>query len=78
MLSWQELLVIFLIVLLLFGAKRIPEIAKALGKGAREFRKAKDEITRETEAMMDAAGKHAEQQEKQTVEVPVDNEEKQS
>ncbi len=36
----QELLVIFLIVLLLFGAKRIPEIAQGLGRGIRDFKKA--------------------------------------
>ncbi|MFA4944140.1 MAG: twin-arginine translocase TatA/TatE family subunit [Lentisphaeria bacterium] len=37
-----ELLVIFLIVLLFFGGKKIPEIARGLGKGLREFKKAKD------------------------------------
>ena len=36
----QELLVIFLIILLLFGAKRIPEIAKGLGRGISDFKKA--------------------------------------
>jgi sec-independent protein translocase protein TatA len=45
----QELILIFLVILLLFGAKRIPEIAHGLGKGMREFRKAmretQDEIT---------------------------------
>ena len=52
--SWiglPELLLIFLIVLLLFGANRLPEIAKALGKSIREFKKASkdfsDEITKE-------------------------------
>lgn len=34
-----ELILIFLIVLLLFGANRIPEIAKGLGKGIRDFKK---------------------------------------
>ena len=38
----QELLLIFLVVLLLFGAKRIPDIAHSLGKGVREFKKAMD------------------------------------
>lgn len=46
----QELLLIFLVVLLLFGAKRIPDIAHGLGKGIRDFRRAmnetKDEINR--------------------------------
>jgi TatA/E family protein of Tat protein translocase len=35
-----ELLIIFLFILIFFGGKRIPEIAKNLGKGIREFRKA--------------------------------------
>ena len=34
-----ELILIFLIVLLLFGANRIPEIARGLGKGIRDFKK---------------------------------------
>ena len=37
-LSIQELMVILLIVLLLFGAKKIPEIARGLGEGIRGFR----------------------------------------
>ena len=41
-LGLPELMVIFLIVLLIFGAKKIPEIAKGLGKGINEFKKAKD------------------------------------
>jgi sec-independent protein translocase protein TatA len=40
----QELLIIFLIVLLLFGASRIPEIAKAMGKGIRDFKKATQDV----------------------------------
>lgn len=42
--GWQEILIILLIALLLFGAKRIPELAKGLGKGIREFRKGLSEI----------------------------------
>jgi sec-independent protein translocase protein TatA len=40
----MELIIIFFIVLLLFGANKMPEIARSLGKGMREFRKASDEI----------------------------------
>ena len=36
----QELLLIFLVVLLLFGARRIPDIAAGLGRGIRDFKKA--------------------------------------
>lgn len=45
----SELLVLFFIVLLFFGAKRIPEVAKALGKASREFKKAKDGVLDEFE-----------------------------
>ena len=42
-----EILIIFLVILLLFGAKRIPEIARGLGKGIREFKSATREIADE-------------------------------
>jgi len=42
-----ELIIIFLIILVIFGAKRIPEIARGLGKGIREFKSATSEITSE-------------------------------
>ncbi|MBN1253108.1 MAG: twin-arginine translocase TatA/TatE family subunit [Bacteroidales bacterium] len=45
--SGSEIFVIMLVVLLLFGSKRIPEIAKGLGKGVKEFKKATDEIKKE-------------------------------
>ena len=40
----QELLIIFLIVLLLFGANRIPEIGRARGKGIRDFKRATRDV----------------------------------
>ena len=46
-LGWQELLFILLIVLLLFGAARLPEIARSLGKAIKEFKKGMNEITQE-------------------------------
>lgn len=42
-----ELILIFLAILLIFGAKRIPEIARGLGKGIKEFKSATREITNE-------------------------------
>jgi sec-independent protein translocase protein TatA len=42
-----ELLVIMLVVLLLFGSKRLPELARGLGKSIREFKKATDEVKKE-------------------------------
>ena len=45
--SGQEIVIVALAVLLLFGSKKIPEMARGLGKGMREFRKAADDIKRE-------------------------------
>lgn len=42
-----EIIIIFLVVLLLFGAKRIPEFARGLGQGIKEFKKASSEIKKE-------------------------------
>ena len=42
-----EIAFIFLAILLLFGAKRIPEIARGLGKGIREFKDATNDIKQE-------------------------------
>ena len=44
MLGTTEVVVIVLVVLVLFGAKRIPEFAKGLGKGLKEFKDAKNDI----------------------------------
>jgi sec-independent protein translocase protein TatA len=46
-LGLPELLIIMVVILLLFGAKRIPEIAGSMGKGIREFKKNINEATRE-------------------------------
>jgi len=45
--SGAEIFIILVVVLVLFGAKKIPEIAKGLGKGMSEFRKATDDIKKE-------------------------------
>jgi sec-independent protein translocase protein TatA len=37
--GWQEVLIIVVVVLILFGGKKIPELAKGLGKGLREFKR---------------------------------------
>ena len=41
--GWPEILLILLVVLLLFGAKRLPDLARALGKSLREFKKGREE-----------------------------------
>jgi sec-independent protein translocase protein TatA len=45
----QHLIIIFLIIVLLFGGKKIPELMRGLGKGIREFKDAKDNVRREIE-----------------------------
>jgi sec-independent protein translocase protein TatA len=42
-----ELLIVLLVILLLFGAKRLPELARGMGKGIREFKKATSGIEEE-------------------------------
>jgi len=44
----QELLLILLIILVLFGARKIPELAKSLASGIKEFRKASKETDDDT------------------------------
>jgi sec-independent protein translocase protein TatA len=48
-----EMIMIFLVVLLLFGAKRLPEIGSSLGKGIREFKGSIREIEKEVKAVDD-------------------------
>src|SRR5438093_7687773 len=43
-LGFSEMLVIFIVALLVFGPKKLPELGKSLGKGIREFKKATDEL----------------------------------
>ncbi len=45
-----ELIIIFLIIIVFFGARKIPELAQGLGKAIREFKKAAREIENETKA----------------------------
>ena len=47
-----EMIFIFILILLLFGAKKLPELAKGLGKSAGEFKKAKQEMDNEIKAAM--------------------------
>ena len=56
-----ELVLIFLVILLLFGAQRLPELARGLGKGINEF---KDAVETSKKEIMDA---------KESAEAPVEN-----
>lgn len=48
-----ELLVVFLVVLLLFGGKKLPEFGRALGQGIREFKKALKSLGQDDEERKD-------------------------
>jgi len=48
-----ELLVILLVILVLFGGKKIPEIAQGIGKGIREFKKAVNNVEDEIKEVKD-------------------------
>ena len=48
-LGWNEILLILLVVLLLFGGRKIPELMRAMGKGIREFNDAKNNVRKEIE-----------------------------
>ena len=54
-LGWQEILVIFILALIIFGPRKLPELGKSLGKGLAEFKKASNELkqTWEEEVRLD-------------------------
>ena len=48
-LGYQELLIILVIVLILFGANRLPELARSLGSSVKEFKKGVNEVNKAEE-----------------------------
>lgn len=71
-LGMWEMLIILFIVLLLFGARRLPEIGGSLGKGIREFKGSLKEVEGELKeiAGSDAAESNEQQEERQKEEQP--------
>ena len=69
-----EITLILVVILLLFGGKRIPELARALGRASYEYKKAKDIIKKEAnglkEALEDSGEKPQEYQLKDNVKNP--------
>jgi sec-independent protein translocase protein TatA len=54
--GFPELMVIFVVALLVFGPKRLPELGKSLGKGIAEFRKASTDLKTSIEREIESAG----------------------
>ncbi|MGB1037007.1 MAG: twin-arginine translocase TatA/TatE family subunit [Bacteroidia bacterium] len=63
-LGGAEITVIVLVVLLLFGGRKIPELMKGLGSGIREFNKAKNEVTEQIKDGMNEAPKSEKSEDK--------------
>ena len=63
-LGLTEIALILIVVLVLFGGKRIPELAKALGKAQYEYKKAKEMLQNEAQDLKDAVEKTVENEEK--------------
>ncbi|NQU28054.1 MAG: twin-arginine translocase TatA/TatE family subunit [Candidatus Marinimicrobia bacterium] len=59
-----ELIVIFLVILLLFGAKRLPELARGLGQSIREFKGAVDGVQKEIQDAADTESSPPKEEEK--------------
>jgi len=62
--GWPEIILILLIALLLFGAKKLPEVGRSLGKGIREFKKSIRGIEDDVEKEEDEEEKKEEKSEK--------------
>lgn len=58
-LGFTEILLIALFILIVFGAKRIPELARAMGRASYEFKKAKADLEAESRDFMNVAEKAA-------------------
>ncbi|MGD8414441.1 MAG: twin-arginine translocase TatA/TatE family subunit [Candidatus Latescibacterota bacterium] len=52
-LGWSELLIIFFIILIIFGPRKLPEVAEAMGKSIQKFKKASKDARREIETGLD-------------------------
>lgn len=63
-LGLTEIVLILVVVLLLFGGKRIPELAKALGKAQYEYKKAKELLQNEAKVLKDTVEKAVVEEEK--------------
>ena len=52
-LGWSELLIIFFIILIIFGPRKLPEVAEAMGKSIQKFKRASRDAREEIEKSVD-------------------------
>ncbi len=52
-LGWSELLIIFFIILIIFGPRKLPEVAEAMGKSIQKFKKASKDARTEIESSIE-------------------------
>ena len=55
--GWPEIIIILIVALLLFGAKRLPEIGRSMGKAIKEFKKSFKDVTDELDNDLDSPEK---------------------
>jgi sec-independent protein translocase protein TatA len=55
--GWPEIIGILIVALLLFGAKRLPEIGRSMGKAIKEFKKSFKDVTDELDSDLDSPDK---------------------
>lgn len=65
-LGFWEIVLIVIVILVLFGPKRIPELARALGRANYEFKKAKSDIEAEGKELIENSEKAAEAEDKKS------------
>lgn len=54
-LGWSELLIIFFIILIIFGPRKLPEVAEAMGKSIQKFKRASKDAKEEIEAGLEGS-----------------------
>ena len=55
-LGWQELIILFAIILIVFGPRKLPEVAEAFGKSIQKFKKASREARNEIDSSINESG----------------------
>ncbi len=65
-LGFWEIVLIVIVVLVLFGPKRIPELARSIGRASYEFKKAKKDLETESKELIETSEKAAEAEDKKS------------